>query len=289
MNRALCYIASALVILSAVAASAQSTGEAKFPAVEQWEKALFAGDMTALQNIYSVNPPAQFIGKANLKTDGGSYLPEEIAYWKSFRASGYTDLHLTQYESGDQQGLHVVSLRLSFRVNTPQGPQTRYILVDQGWQQQAGTWRIVVAKRTGLVSMPQPTNLNVELYPANADAKAEIRDATARATREHKRIILVFGANWCFDCHVLDYVLHRPNFAPLVEPNFIVVHVDTGEGDKNMDLVAQYKIPLKKGIPALAVLNSDGSLLYSQQNGEFEAARSMDPVLLTAFLKRWKP
>ena len=185
--------------------------------------------------------------------------------------------------------MHLVSLTLSFQAPTPHGLRTRYILVDQGWQQQAGTWRIVAAKHTGLVSMPQPTKLNVDLYPANVDAKAEIRDAITRAEREHKRIILVFGANWCYDCHVLDYALHQPSVARIADQNFIVIHVDTGEGDKNLDLVVQYKIPLKKGIPALAVLNSDGSLLYSQQNGEFEAARSMDPATLIAFLKQWKP
>jgi thioredoxin 1 len=241
--------------------------------------------MSALQNSYSTNPPVQFLGKENKPKD----LAEEIAYWKSFRASGYKNVHLIQRESGNQQGMHLVSLTLSFQAPTPHGLRTRYILVDQGWQQQAGTWRIVAAKHTGLVSMPQPTKLNVDLYPANVDAKAEIRDAVTRAEREHKRIILVFGANWCYDCHVLDYALHQPSVARIADQNFIVIHVDTGEGDKNLDLVVQYKIPLKKGIPALAVLNSDGSLLYSQQNGEFEAARSMDPATLIAFLKQWKP
>jgi thioredoxin family protein len=285
MNRAVSLFISGFIILTAITATAQSAGETKFPAVVQWEKALFAGNMSALQNEYSTNPPVQFLGKQNKPAN----LAEEIAYWKSFRASGYKNVHLIQRESGNQQGMHLVSLTLSFQAPTPHGLRTRYILVDQGWQQQAGTWRIVAAKHTGLVSMPQPTKLNVDLYPANVDAKAEIRDAITRAEREHKRIILVFGANWCYDCHVLDYALHQPSVARIADPNFIVIHVDTGEGDKNLDLVVQYKIPLKKGIPALAVLNSDGSLLYSQQNGEFEAARSMDPATLIAFLKQWKP
>jgi thioredoxin 1 len=285
MNRAVSLFISGFIILTAITATAQSAGETKFPAVVQWEKALFAGNMSALQNEYSTNPPVQFLGKQNKPAN----LAEEIAYWKSFRASGYKNVHLIQRESGDQQGMHLVSLTLSFQAPTPHGLRTRYILVDQGWQQQAGTWRIVAAKHTGLVSMPQPTKLNVDLYPANVDAKAEIGDAVTRAEREHKRIILVFGANWCYDCHVLDYALHQPSVARIADPNFIVIHVDTGEGDKNLDLVVQYKIPLKKGIPALAVLNSDGSLLYSQQNGEFEAARSMDPATLIAFLKQWKP
>ena len=48
-------------------------------------------------------------------------------------------------------------------------------------------------------------------------------------------------------------------------------------------------IQTKKGVPALAVLASDGALLYSQQHGEFESARNMDPDDLIAFLKKWKP
>lgn len=284
MNRALFITVSVLVVFSAVATYAQTSGEAKFPAVQQWEKALFAGDMNSLQQIYSANPPVQFFGKNNPSRD----LNDEVAFWRTFHSKGYHDLQLIQRESGDQQGMHVVSLTLSFRVSTSEGPRTRYILIDQGWQQQGDTWRIVAAKHTGLVTMPQPTQLNTNIYP-DVDAKAEIHEAVARAVREHKRIILVFGANWCYDCHVLDYALHQPGVAKITYTNFIVIHVDTGEANKNMDLVAQYKVPLNKGIPALAVLNSDGSLLYSQQNGEFENARAMDPDELTAFLNQWKP
>jgi hypothetical protein len=39
----------------------------------------------------------------------------------------------------------------------------------------------------------------------------------------------------------------------------------------------------------LAVLGPDGSLLYSQKNGEWESARSMDPEDIITFLDKWKP
>ncbi len=45
----------------------------------------------------------------------------------------------------------------------------------------------------------------------------------------------------------------------------------------------------EKGIPAPAVLAGDGKLLYSQRNGEFEAARSFRPEDLIGFLNLWKP
>ena len=43
--------------------------------------------------------------------------------------------------------------------------------------------------------------------------------------------------------------------------------------DANLDLAGKYGVPLKKGVPALAVLSEHGALLYSQKNGEFEAMR----------------
>ena len=134
---------------------------------------------------------------------------------------------------------------------------------------------------------------NPKLYDPEADAKAEIAKAVREAGREHKRILLVFGANWCPDCHALDYRFHQEPIKALVENNFIVVHVDTGEGEgryaKNVDLAEQYQIPLKKGIPAIAVLSERGRLLSSQRDGQFSSARRLDPQQIVEFLNQWKP
>ena len=127
-----------------------------------------------------------------------------------------------------------------------------------------------------------------DLYPANADAKKEIAEALAKALAEDKRVILIFGGNWCYDCHVLDKALHSGEAAGIVKESYLIVHVDIGEGDKNKDLVEKYKIPLDKGVPALAVLKSDGSLVYWSGYGEFEAARAMLKKDLVAFLNHWK-
>ena len=127
------------------------------------------------------------------------------------------------------------------------------------------------------------------LYPDNADAKAEIREAVAAAQKNHHRILLVFGANWCIDCHILDAGMNEARLIPVVAHNFEVVHVDIGKGEKNQDLVTKYEIPIERGVPAVAVLESDGRLLYSQKNGEFENARSMTQEDLLAFLNKWKP
>ncbi|MGH9640357.1 MAG: thioredoxin family protein, partial [Bryobacteraceae bacterium] len=68
-----------------------------------------------------------------------------------------------------------------------------------------------------------------------------------------------------------------------------VVHVNVGEEDKNLNLAKKYEVPLDKGVPSLAVLDSSGALLYSQKNGEFESTVRIGPEDVIQFLNRWKP
>ena len=140
----------------------------------------------------------------------------------------------------------------------------------------------------GRKPLPQPTERR-NIYPESADAKAEIAEALANASRTHRRVLLIFGGNWCYDCHVLDAAFHSAEIAPTLNKNYVVVHVDIGEYNKNLDLADKYEIPLKKGVPAAAVLRGNGTLVVSQKNQEFEKARSMATEDVLAFLEKWKP
>ena len=147
---------------------------------------------------------------------------------------------------------------------------------------------LAVAGASG-VSFSQEVPKQKQIYSETADAHAEIKEALAKARAGHKRVIVVFGANWCFDCHVLDQAFHRPDCASIIAANYEVVHVDIGKGEKNQDLMTRYEVPMKRGIPGLAVLESNGKLVYSQKNGEFENARALSPDDFLAFLNKWKP
>jgi thiol:disulfide interchange protein len=128
-----------------------------------------------------------------------------------------------------------------------------------------------------------------EIYPDPGQAKAQIAAALRTAAQTHKRILLDFGGNWCGDCQVLDLYLHDPRNRPLLEANFVLVHVNIGHMDENLDIARQYQVPVETGVPALAVLTSQGKLLYSQKNGQFKTMRAMDSSSVTAFLAQWKP
>jgi thioredoxin 1 len=127
-----------------------------------------------------------------------------------------------------------------------------------------------------------------DIYPAPEQAKIDLAAALDAAAATHKRVILDFGGNWCPDCHVLDLYFHDPGNRPILEANYILVHVNIGRMDENVDIAERYRVPLRKGVPALAVLGEGGELLYSQRTGEFEAMRGMQSSAVTDFLVRWK-
>lgn len=128
-----------------------------------------------------------------------------------------------------------------------------------------------------------------DIYPDSAQAKTDLAAALKTAASTHKRVLLDFGGNWCGDCIVLDMYMHNQENLPILSANYVLVHINIGHMDENVDIAKRYNVPLEKGVPAMAVLTEKGKLLYSQQNGQFEEMRRMEPADVTHFLVQWKP
>jgi thiol-disulfide isomerase/thioredoxin len=128
------------------------------------------------------------------------------------------------------------------------------------------------------------------MYPAVERAKADIESATKEAKKAKKRVIVDFGGNWCTDCKILDINMKKPENAALLDKHFVMVHVNVGDKgiSDNFDVADRFGVPLKKGVPALAVIDGDGRVVYAQKNGEFESMRKMDPKSVHDFLEKWK-
>ena len=127
-----------------------------------------------------------------------------------------------------------------------------------------------------------------DIYPDPSQAKSDLAAALKTAASAHKRILLDFGGNWCPDCHVLDIYFHDPANRAILEANFVLVHVNIGHMDANLEIAQRYEVPLERGVPALAVLDEHGKLLFSQKSGQFEAMRRMESAEVTKFLVQWK-
>jgi thiol:disulfide interchange protein len=126
------------------------------------------------------------------------------------------------------------------------------------------------------------------IYSESADPQADIAAGLKKAAQEHKRVLLDFGGDWCGDCQVLDIYFHQPPNSELLQRNFVLVHVWIGHMDRNLELAAKYGVPINKGVPALAVLDPDGKVIYAQGTGEFRDMRHMESNSVTDFLEKWK-
>ena len=259
------------------AQASPAPSESDFPPLTQWKNAVLAGDAAALKAFYSSDPAAE------IDTHGATVGADaDVNFWVGLKAHAIK-LEIVRLKLGPT-GASVI-----FKAEVQGSGDSMSVTDAQGWRKQGELWRIIGAERTDSPHLTQPADMKKNLYPDDADARAEIKEAEQKAAGDHKRVLLVFGANWCYDCHVLDLAFHRPDFAAVMA-GYEVVHVDIGpDGKKNNDLATQYDTPLNKGVPALAVVGSDGKVIVSQKNGEFEDARSMTPEALLEFLNKWKP
>jgi thioredoxin 1 len=128
-----------------------------------------------------------------------------------------------------------------------------------------------------------------DIYPEPTEARADIAAALKTAQATHRRVLLDFGGNWCGDCQALNIYFHDDSNSQLLDKNFVLVDINIGHMDTNLDVARDYGVPIDKGVPALAVLSPSGKLLYSQRNGEFEAMRRMESSSVTDFLVKWRP
>ncbi len=142
----------------------------------------------------------------------------------------------------------------------------------------------------GIEHLPQAAaqadfKVNKSLYSESASASADIAAAQVAARRDHKHILLDFGGNWCGDCQLLDYYYHQAPNAEILAKYYVVVHIDIGHIDKNLDIAEKYHVPIAHGVPSLGIIDAQGKVLYAERAKEFEHT---SPEAITAFLNRWK-
>lgn len=126
-------------------------------------------------------------------------------------------------------------------------------------------------------------------YDASRNAAADISAALAAAARDHREVLIDFGANWCPDCRALQAMFRSPQVGPLLRKDYRVVAVDVGEFNLNLGLTARYVNLQTSGIPALVVLAPGGAVRTATNDGSFANARTMSPDQVRAFLLRWAP
>jgi thiol:disulfide interchange protein len=150
-----------------------------------------------------------------------------------------------------------------------------------------------VAALTGLLCLPvlgadaSLKTARPAIYDEKADGAKQIAEALSVAKKEHKLVLLQFGANWCGWCHKLHRLFASDEkIAAKLKEAYVVVLVDVNKGH-NAAIDEKYGKPTKHGLPVIVVLDTDGKPLVTQDTGKLEAGDHHDPAKVLAFLNQW--
>jgi thioredoxin-related protein len=132
------------------------------------------------------------------------------------------------------------------------------------------------------------------LYDPKADARAQIEAASAKAKRNHARVLVMFGFEGCGWCHKLHALFEQnPEIRKLLRDEYVKVLVDIQAPHADVLLKACKEAltreELQKGIgfPFLAVLDGAGKVVTSQRTEPLEEGKGHDPGRVKEFLSRW--
>ena len=124
------------------------------------------------------------------------------------------------------------------------------------------------------------------VYDELADAQAQVSQALLKAKADNKQMMIVFGANWCGDCKMLDGEFKKPAMKALLDANYVVVKVDVNRFNKNLDVVKPYGDVIKKGIPSIVIATPANQLLYATNGGELADARKIGEAGVAEFFQK---
>ena len=144
---------------------------------------------------------------------------------------------------------------------------------------------VVPADDTKSPSTAQPV-YSVEKYDPQRDAAEDLKATIAKA--KGKRILMQVGGDWCGWCHLMNKYFHEnEKVAAVLAKDFIIQKVNYSEENRNQDFLSKY--PAIKGYPHIFVLESDGTLLHSQNTADLEEGKGYSEKAVLEFLAKWAP
>ena len=125
-------------------------------------------------------------------------------------------------------------------------------------------------------------------FDESSDADAAVDAAFARARAEHKLVLINLGANWCADCRILAGVMALRDLKPFVESHYVVVDVDVGRINRNLQIPARFGITKRpEAVPCILVVDPDGTLVDRDHTEALEDMRAMTPQAVADWLAQW--
>lgn len=91
--------------------------------------------------------------------------------------------------------------------------------------------------------------------------------------RNLRQSIIIFGANWCPDCRILEGTLMLPTVKEFINKYYSILHIDVGKYDINMSLVDILGLEGQKGIPKVLIFDKKGMSVNLATSDRWYTAR----------------
>ena len=133
-------------------------------------------------------------------------------------------------------------------------------------------------------------NSEVKLYNPNADAKANIEIAIAKANTEGKHVLVQIGGNWCRWCIAFNKkVTENDTLNDVLEANYITYHLNYSNENLNEDVLKELDYPQRFGFPVFVILDGNGKRLHTQNSVYLEEGKGHNTKKILKFFNHWSP
>ncbi|MEI6061618.1 MAG: thioredoxin family protein [Bacteroidota bacterium] len=123
----------------------------------------------------------------------------------------------------------------------------------------------------GLLSLCLSAQQAVKIYKPEADARAEVAAAVAKAAAEGKHVFLQIGGNWCPWCLRFHQMLAEDQkLDSVLQANYEVVTVNYSKEKDNHELLATFGYPQRFGFPVFVILDENGKVIHTQDSWYLE-------------------
>ena len=136
-----------------------------------------------------------------------------------------------------------------------------------------------------VVTLTKPAADRPAIYDEKADARQLVATGVFQAHRDHNRVLVMFGGNWCGWCHKLHTVFRtNGEIAKILRGEYVLVLIDTA-APQAAELMKEWSVDSSKGVPYLVVLDGEGKVVTHQETGALEDGDHHDPAKVKAFLE----
>ncbi|WP_443944981.1 thioredoxin family protein [Pedobacter sp. AW1-32] len=156
---------------------------------------------------------------------------------------------------------------------------------------------LLAAVLLSVAAFAQSKPAGVHIYNPQADAKADLAKAVAKAAKENKHVLVQVGGNWCSWCiafhNLVDSTTTLKNY---INENFETVLVNYSPENKNEGALASLGYPQRFGFPVFVILDGKGKVLHIENSAYLETEEvaangkkkvGHDVKKITSFLKGW--